>query len=267
MVAEGQQALPEVGVEVGGPPDPHGVDAVPRLHAGGDRLVLQAVPPDVLALHGELAIEEGEEGELHVDRGRPGVCVVYLAVHQVGAGLHQSLAPRHCQHAVGDEILAVLGGPALRVGAPKHQPQLHVAQVVPALPGQRPQHRHVQLLLAALEASRPPIRPATQPGPEQDQQGRQAQGQGLGQASPVQLAAPHLLQDPEVAEVGRPWPGAERGSASKPGGTQPCSGPSPSWRPLPGACPGSPPNRGARRSLIRSTKAHEADSRLEVRAG
>ena len=71
MVAEGQQALPEVGVEVGGPPDPHGVDAVPlRRIAASPR-----TPAGGRSGQGASRVAPGKSG-LHV-RGE-GECIIAL---------------------------------------------------------------------------------------------------------------------------------------------------------------------------------------------
>lgn len=169
----------KVGLEVGVLRDLHRVDNMADLHPGRDRLVLQAVLPDVLAVHGELTIEVGEEGELSVDGGAPGVSVVDPVVDELRAGLHYTLPPRDHLRAVWDEVLAVLGGEALRIVSPEHQPQLDVAQVVPAASWQRPQHGHIQGLPAALEAPRPLFPHHTAPGQEEEQQGRKVRHRAM----------------------------------------------------------------------------------------
>lgn len=132
--------LQKGGVEVGTLGGLHRVDVVADLHPHRDGLVLQVVLLDLLALRGELPIDFGEEGDLSVDGGRPDVGVVDPVVNEFRAGLHDTLPPRHHTHLVGDEVLAVLGGEALRIVSPQHLLQLHVAQVVPASSWQGAQH-------------------------------------------------------------------------------------------------------------------------------
>ncbi|XP_062950249.1 uncharacterized protein LOC134375589 [Cynocephalus volans] len=205
VVAEGQQMLPEGGLEVRDLGGLHRVEAVADLHPGSDCLVLQVVHLDVLAVGRELTIEVGEEGELGIDGGCPGVRVAEPVINELRTGLYEALLQWHHVHVVRDEVLAILRGEALRVVAPQHQPQLHIAQVVPAAPRQRCQHRYVQCLLAALEAwsSRFPHPALT--GQEQDQQGRKAQGHGWRRASPWEPAAPQFLHSSGSLR-GSPWP-------------------------------------------------------------
>lgn len=188
-----------------------------------------------------------------------GVGVVDPAVHQVGgsapgsrrgtasmpSGMRYSPSSvvRHCS------------------GAPEHQPQLHVAQVVPARPGQRPS---TGTFSCCLQPWKPQglVRPAAQPT-QAEPAGVPGPGPGPGAASPGTACRPSS-RDP-VQLRSRPRPGAEIGSASKPGGLAPLRAPPKPWPS--GALSGVLPTEEQGGLLSEARRAREARFRLEVRVG